>query len=641
MSGIIGLFSLNGRPIDRSLPARMLAAVRHRGPDDARVWQDGPVALGHCLLETTPESAGEVQPHHLVHEGLCITFDGRIDNREDLLEHFDRARFAPGDDSDAAFALCAYRCWGEDCGARLLGDFAFAIWDARRRQLFCVRDVLGIKPFYYHRGPNVFLFASEPQALLAHPAVSRRPNEGMVGEYLSVITSVEDTLFADIQRLPRASRLVVSADRCRIDTYWDIDATREIRYKTTAEYGEHLRAVLREAVRARLRSGSRVGVMLSGGVDSSSVLAMAASLRAAGEVPAACDAWSMVAIGGVEDETPFIDQVVARNGCCSHKVPGEVWALSQYRSAARSRGDVPPTPTGRLASSLKRRAQESGVRVLLTGLWGDEWFSGSQDYSADLFLGLKWAALARRVRCESRFQEPGGFGLLLKTLAWRPLPRMVRKRVKMAIGRDCIPPWVRPDFASRIALADRLYPVDREPAFPTLAQATIHRETQSGLITLGMEEEDRTAAEFGVETRHPFADRRVMEFGMAIPEDLRRHDGVRKFVLREAMREYLPDAVGRRMTSPDASSVFMTPLNEVATDGLLHAPAIEHAGWTDGAVARRLYDSMALRYANGDDTYGRDARPLWMIAALEMWMRDVVTLRSAEEDVCEEMTISA
>ena len=160
-------------------------------------------------------------------------------------------------------------------------------------------------------------------------------------------------------------------------------------------------------------------------------------------------------------------------------------------------------------------------------------------------------------------------------------------------------------------------------------------------MTLGMEEEDRTAAEFGVETRHPFADRRVMEFGMAIPEDLRRHDGVKKFILREAMRDYLPDDVRQRLTSPDASSVFMKPLSEVASGGLLRAPEIECAGWVDGAVARRLYDSMALRHANGDDTYGVAARPLWMIAALEVWMRDVAGSRPIEEDRCEEMTISA
>lgn len=636
MSGFVGIFNRDGRPVggDRVV-RRMLDAIAFRGPDASHVWMDGPVALGHCLLRTTPESVDEWQPHHLRDEGLSIVFDGRIDNREELLERFDRERVSPTADFDAAFALTAYQLWGEECPAQLLGDFAFVVWDARRRRLFCARDVLGLKPFYYHRTPDLFLFASEPQALLRHPAVSRRPNEGMVGEYLSVVTSVEDTLFADIQRLPPASRLSVSADRCRLDKHWEIEPTREIRYTTVAEYGEHLRSLVSEAIRGRLRSCSKVAVMLSGGVDSSSILGLATSLVRQGAVDTNVVALSLVAPEGVVDESPYIDQVVAMHGCRAHKFPGDSPPPAEYRRAARLRADVPPWPNGRLACALKQGARQSGVRVLLTGLWGDEWFGGSYYYCADLFRSMRWLALVEKVRTQSRVLEVTVPGPLLKVMIWPLLSRAMRRHVKRLIGRDGMPSWIRRDFAQRIGLADRLYPIDPDPAFPTIAQRDIHRTVTSGLATLATEEEERTAAEFGVETRHPFADRRIMEFGMAIPEDLRWRDGVRKFILREAMREYLPDEVRCRLTSADAAPIFVPPLRGFLNQGLLDAPAIERQGWVDFGEARALCADMLDRHANGDATYADAIWPLWSIAGVEIWMQEVVDRTAIEEDSCE------
>lgn len=639
MSGIVGIFNRDGRPVgDDRVVRRMLDAIAFRGPDASHVWMDGPVALGHCLLRTTPESVDEWQPHHLCDEGLSMVFDGRIDNREELVERFDRERVSPIADFDAAFALTAYQLWGEECPAQLLGDFAFVVWDARRRRLFCARDVLGLKPFYYHRTPDLFLFASEPQALLRHPAVSRRPNEGMVGEYLSVVTSLDDTLFADIQRLPPARRLSVSAEDCRVDKHWEIDFTKEIRYKTIDEYGDQLRTVLRDAVRARLRSCSTVGVMLSGGVDSSSLVGMATSLARDGAVTTRCEAFSVVGMDGVLDESRYIGQVVRMNGCRAHTFAGEAPPIDHYRRGARMRADVPPWPNGRLACALKQGARQKGVRVLLTGMWGDEWFGGSYYDCADLFRSFRWLTLIYKVRTQARFPEVPIPSPLPKILLWPLLSKPWRKRIKVLIGRDGVPRWVHTEFARRIGLADRLYSPDPEPSFPTIAQRSIYQDVLSGLATLATEEEDRTAAEFGVETRHPFADRRIMEFGMAIPEDLRWRDGVRKFILREAMREYLPDEVRCRLTSADAAPIFVPLLRGFLDQGLLDAPAIERQGWVDFGEARALCADMFARHANRDATYADAIWPLWSIAGVEIWMQEVVDRTATEEDSCEKMT---
>ena len=184
MSGIIGLYHLDGRPAEERILQQMAQAIAHRGPDGIRYWSDGPVGLGHLMLQTTPESARERQPLANADATLCLTVDGRIDNRRELRQALDSNGFPPRDDTDAELLLRAYECWGESCPNRLLGDFAFAIWDARKKQLFCARDYVGVKPFYYHRSAALFAFGSEIRSVLALETIPRRLNESRVVDFL-------------------------------------------------------------------------------------------------------------------------------------------------------------------------------------------------------------------------------------------------------------------------------------------------------------------------------------------------------------------------------------------------------------------------------------------------------------------------
>lgn len=636
----MGLFNRDGRPADGRLVGRMLGAIANRGPDASRVWSSGAVALGHCLLATTPESVGEVQPHVAAEEGLSIVFDGRIDNRQTLAEEFARARLPLAADFDAAFVLTAYRRWGVDCTAELLGDFAFAIWDEPHRRLFCARDVMAQKPFYYHHSRDLFLFASEPQALLRHPAISRRPNEGMIGECLSVITSTADTLLADVQRLPRAHRIAVSPGGFRLDQYWEIDTARTIRYRTVDEYCEHLRALLRVVVGDRLRSSTKTGVMLSGGVDSSSIMATAMQLGRSGDGTAGCEAFSLVDPGGPLDEKAFIDRTVAMLGCASHQFTPAMFPVNTYRDITRRRADMASAPNARIMSSVKGGARQRGVRVLLSGIGSDEWFGGSFYHCADLFRTLRWVALGSYIRSLSRFPEFALPRPTLKVMTWPLLPRAARRRIKILIRRDGVPRWIRRDFARRIALADRLYPLAPDPPFPTIVQRAIYRDMTSGGTIHCIEDEERSTAEFGLEIRYPYADRRIVEFGLAIPEELRWRGGTRKFVLREAMREQLPLEVRRRRSSPDAGCTFVPTLRALADEGLFRHPAIEREGWVDSGEVRGFYDRILARQASGDPDYTDDVWPMWIVASVELWMREVADRSSSdeEEQTCEMTT---
>ncbi len=205
MSGIAVIWNRDGRPVDGAQIVRMTELMKHRGPDGERHWRRGPVAIGHCALNTTPEALADQQP--LIDEaaGLCITFDGRIDNREELKTLLD----INGSDlisvSDPRLVLAAYRKWGEACVEHLLGDFAFAIWDERQRRLFCARDFLGVRPLFYALVGDTFVCASEVRTLFALPGLKREPNLAVLAaRLLRQCIEFDDTLYLGVSRLPMA-----------------------------------------------------------------------------------------------------------------------------------------------------------------------------------------------------------------------------------------------------------------------------------------------------------------------------------------------------------------------------------------------------------------------------------------------------
>ena len=216
MSGIAVIWNRDGRPVDGAQIVRMTELMKHRGPDGERHWRRGPVAIGHCALNTTPEALADQQP--LIDEaaGLCITFDGRIDNREELKTLLD----INGSDlisvSDPRLVLAAYRKWGEACVEHLLGDFAFAVWDERQQRLFCARDFLGVRPLFYALVGDTFVCASEVRALFALPGLKREPNlAAITARLLRHCIEFDDTLFMGVSRLPMAHCLSVTRDAAR------------------------------------------------------------------------------------------------------------------------------------------------------------------------------------------------------------------------------------------------------------------------------------------------------------------------------------------------------------------------------------------------------------------------------------------
>jgi len=628
MSGIAGIYNLDGALVDRALLECMTRALAHRGPDGIRHWVDGPVGMGHCMLQTTPESVDERQPLTDNSGNLCLTMDGRVDNREELIKALQSKGASLRDDTDAEIVLKAYECWGTECPARIIGDFSFVIWDKRQRQLFCARDAVGNKPFVYHWNGRRLLFSSELHALFQDAGTPCEPNEGMIGEYLAVnITHTEETLYRDILRLPPAHYMIVRDGQIRKHRFWEVDLGKEIRYRSDDDYVEHFTQLFKECVRCSLRSHRPIGAYLSGGLDSSSVVSMAKTIYAEGLAEdRGFETFSILYPGLPCDESRYIREVVERWNLHANYFCIDGLSLACFQEQAHFYKDLSDYPNGNDSSPIRKSAREKQLRVMLTGFGGDERLSGSLYYLTDLARKGEVLSLLRELQIQNlHLTHKQSLSQLLHYLLMPLLPIGVcrfaastRQRAAQRWGRHC---WINTDFARRINLEERLgnhLGVD--------VPVRSSREWSRTLFNNGgqihaMELEDRSAAWYGQEQRHPFRDRRMVEFCFALPENqrLRRYQ---KFVLRQAMRGCLPTLVRERLDKAEFSETLFRVVEDQSSKQVFWNLQFERLGWVDGDLVRNGYSEIGQRNGRSDASYASRAWPLWMVLALELWFSE-------------------
>jgi asparagine synthase (glutamine-hydrolysing) len=295
MSGIVGIINLDGKPVNRELLERLTKFIAYRGLDAQDMWIEGAVGFGHTLLQTTFESVYEHQPCSLDSK-VWITADARIDGRADLKAQLQAQGCSNLEKvTDVELILHAYRIWGTDCVEHLIGDFAFAIWDEYQQRLFCVRDQFGVKPFYYAHVGNSLVFSNTLNCVRLHPGVSDKLNDQAIGDFLLFDTNYQpdSTTFTDIRRLPGGHTLIVSNASVRSQRYWTLPINEPIRYKKAADYVEHFQEIMGLAVGDRLRQ-ERVAILMSGGLDSTSIAATALELKSRQSIPLDLQAFCVV-----------------------------------------------------------------------------------------------------------------------------------------------------------------------------------------------------------------------------------------------------------------------------------------------------------------------------------------------------------
>ena len=546
----------------------MIESLAHRGPDGRTLWLEDGVGLGHRTLHTTP---GIPDPNAVpLRRGhLTITADARLDNRADLLRIL---RGGGGTDSisDSELILDAYLRWGEDCPQRLLGDFAFAIWDSAKRGLFCARDHFGVKPFHYFYEPRRrFVFATEIKAIFTFADISRRLNEDKIADFM--LASFEDkarTFYLDVNRLPPASSMIVGPTGIRVREYWALQPQREIRLRSDSEYAEAFREHFVEAVSCRLRSAFPVGSMLSGGLDSSSIACVASELlasRGEGTLHTFSIVFDRVR---QSDERRFIENVLAARHFAPHLIDGDaITPLDDLDEVLWHQDEPFYAPNLSLTRHGWQSARDQGVRVLLDGVFGDNVVSHGVEHLRALANRWRLLTLAKELRALIR--ESGRAVPL-----WRPLGRyIVNDGLKPYLPEAGLRAWRRlrhreadpvsarceifePHYCNRMQLRPRLAREFRHERRRRSARESHSHMLGCGMVQTAVEIYNRGCAQFGVETRFPFLDKRVVEFCVAIPGEQKVSGGFTRAVVRRALQGYLPDAIRLRPDKGDLGWSF-------------------------------------------------------------------------------------
>jgi asparagine synthase (glutamine-hydrolysing) len=620
-------------PTARELLPAMLGLLKHRGPDDSGIHAADDVGLGMTRLAIIDLATGR-QPMSDESSRYWIVFNGEIYNFRQLRTELEARGRRFRTQSDTEVILHAYAVYGEACVERLAGMFAFALWDATERRLFLARDRLGKKPLYYWQRERLFLFASEPKALLCHPAVGRAVDWSALHHYLAFgYTPAARSIFDEIRKLPPAHTATFADGRLTERCYWRLPAAVASggARVTPEESAAAIRRGLREAVRLRLESDVPLGVFLSGGVDSSAIVA---SMR---EVTTGRIATFSVGFGRSApsyDELPYARLVAQRFATDHHEEILEPDVRALVPDIVRG-FDEPFADSSAIPTYVVAQATARHVKVALSGIGGDETFAGYPRY-----LGLRVSALHARLprwlrraarELASRLPDSGS------SRNWADWARRFTAEPDAAPGERYIG-WTRFFSDAQLerlaapALARHLGPgVDelQRRAFAAGAagdpvdgafRVDLAAYLPDDLLAMA----DRMSMASSLEVRAPFCDHRLIEESLRLSPRAKMPGGRLKGLLKRAFAGVLPDEI-----LTHRKQGFMIPLGDWLRRDL--RPALDELLAPDCVRARGLFEVDAVEMLKREHLEGArtHADRLWTLMMLEQWMREYLDQRGA------------
>ena len=610
MCGIVGVVNLKSGTVGENVLRAMITAQIHRGPDDQGFLVDGPVGLGHCRLSIIDLSPLGHQPMANEDGSLWIVFNGEIFNYIELKKELSDLGHKFRSNTDTEVILRAYREWGVECLQRFNGMWAFAIWDAEKKQIFCSRDRFGIKPFYYFKNDDSFIFGSEIKSLLALDSIKREAEEERVFNYL--FYGIEDyddkTFFKNIKQLSGSHYMIIdlSGPGPKLEikkwyTFFDCDV---IDYSASVNDEKELIDLLQDSVKIRLRSDVSVGSCLSGGLDSSSVVCIAAKLlRSVGSL---CqEVFTSSFPGEAIDESAYAQKVIDVTGCVGNFIHPEIKGLKENLGKIVWHQEEPFGGFGAYAQWLiMEKARAKNVKVMLDGQGGDELFFGYERYYAFYFLDCllkkgkiiefakEFYMAAKNSRLDIKnlvqyFFYFSFFGLRKIRIAFQ---------LKSFLKNDQYDQFA--NGARNLFRIKDLFSLQRD-------------EIMGRQLSHLLKYEDRNSMAHSVEARLPLLDHRLVEFACRLSPKRKIRNGWTKYIFRKAMKGIVPDDIRWRKIKIGFEVTEEKWLAEFY-------PEIKKIFSNDPVSGRYIDIDYFLKKLEQKKV---PARFLWRAYNLELWMR--------------------
>ncbi|MVZ97522.1 amidotransferase 1, exosortase A system-associated [Sphingorhabdus sp. IMCC26285] len=622
MCGIAGIFHIEtAKPVDPDRVKRMTDAIAHRGPDGSGVWTAPGVGLGHRRLSII-DLEGGAQPMHSDDGALSLTFNGEIYNFRELRKELEAAGYSFATQSDSEVILHGWRHWGPACVSHFLGMFVFAIFDARTKQLFLARDRLGVKPLFYAAIPDgSILFGSELKALTAHPALRREIDLSAVDDYLAFgYVPDHSCIVRGVKKLAAGHYLLLQLGNAipSPTQYWDLDFSKRVR-GSQGELSEELLRLMRQGVTSRMVADVPLGAFLSGGVDSSSVVALMA--EASRQPIKTCSIGFDV---GALDESEYAE-TIARRFATDHrsrKVAADDFGLIDKLAHHFDEpfADASALPTYRVCELAREQ-----VTVALSGDGADEALAG---YRRHVF-HHKEEQLRGLLPQNVRGPLFGTLGKFYPKADWAPRP-LRAKTTLLSLARTGPEGYTDAVSLTSANRRHRLYSqhmrgaldgyrgetymenlMTRAPAQSGLDQAQ-YADMKMWLPGDILTKVDRTSMAVGLEAREPLLDHRLLEFAASLPDRMRIRGGQGKWLMKKTMEGHLPHDILYR-----PKMGFVTPIDQWFRGAL----ADDARALSTSRIFSQmdLFDSNVVAKAAEDHIAGRvnNGRLLWQLVMLE------------------------
>ncbi len=557
MSAINGIFERQGNSISEAAFSLSLQALDEYGIDGRNHWTSSSIALGHQKKSLLPKDETTEIPFYNAQSKLTITSDARIDNTLELCEKLAIPQNEQSNLSDCQIILKAYQKWGRDCPLHLIGDYAFAIWDEREKTLFCARDHIGVIPFYYHISAERFVFASDIKGIVAHPEVSDELNENFVINSLAYgnFYIPDQTHFSSIRRLPPGHTLTVKKDSEKLEKYWFPENVEKTRYANDEDYVEAARELLIQAVNNRLRTKKKVGVHVSGGLDSSSVAVLTNRYRQQMNLPAPkAFIWQPTPDYSkpLEREHRQIEAVCKQEGFTPIYCP--VKAEDTFEVFKKDPTTTPIYSAPHAEYTIQKEAQRRSVRLMLSGWGGDEALSFSRrGYYAELLLNGKFLKLLKESRRRNSALGFLAYEFLLLFFSDRG-EGGGKLQNRSLFYKKPLSSYLHPELKDKI---DWDKPKSRQLSI----RSTMLWLWNLGFLTSRIECWAALGAEHKIKYAYPLLDRRIMEFVISLPSNqFVRDDGVARWIMRRTLDNIVPSEVCWQPTKLETVRVESTKL---------------------------------------------------------------------------------